>query len=331
VNQFKKVNAHPIASNLQNLKDKFLRFGSKKKIKEEEIVEDQMGEDKVTSSEHSAGDQEDEDDMSDREDTHRSRCYYEWAIEPEEPKRIAYAGFISIFLFFTVILTPLGMAFEPEEDNLLLYYEIITDIVFIFDILINFRFAYIDDNYNIETRKGKIAKYYLKSWFILDLLCVCPLEFLVKRIGVGHETIRTSKTVVIARMLRFIKLIKERKNLQRFVKSFISLSYKVEIIWFFSLASILLIHLFSCLWIFVARVNQNEGHINWIDSKEFSEDSNINLYFSSTYFVITTITTVGYGDISGFSTIERLFCILMMISGVISFSFATGSLSSILS
>jgi hypothetical protein len=50
----------------------------------------------------------------------------------------------------------------------------------------------------------------------------------------------------------------------------------------------------------------------------------------SVYWTITTITTIGYGDISGTNTIERIFCSLMMLIGVISFSFMNGSLTSIL-
>jgi hypothetical protein len=53
-------------------------------------------------------------------------------------------------------------------------------------------------------------------------------------------------------------------------------------------------------------------------------------YLTSFYFTVTTITTVGYGDISVSTDIEKCFCIVIMIIGVISFSFATGSLASIL-
>ena len=49
------------------------------------------------------------------------------------------------------------------------------------------------------------------------------------------------------------------------------------------------------------------------------------------YYTVTTITTVGYGDISATDTNERLLAILIMIVGVISFSFATGTLTSLIS
>ena len=47
------------------------------------------------------------------------------------------------------------------------------------------------------------------------------------------------------------------------------------------------------------------------------------------YFTVTTITTVGYGDIYATETAERMLGILTMLIGVIAFSFSTGSLSSI--
>ena len=53
-------------------------------------------------------------------------------------------------------------------------------------------------------------------------------------------------------------------------------------------------------------------------------------YLTSIYFTVTTITTVGYGDVSISTKMEKIFCILTMLIGVIAFSFASGSLASIL-
>lgn len=51
---------------------------------------------------------------------------------------------------------------------------------------------------------------------------------------------------------------------------------------------------------------------------------------TSIYFTVTTITTVGYGDIGGNTNVEKIFCILIMVIGVVSFSFASGTLASII-
>lgn len=54
------------------------------------------------------------------------------------------------------------------------------------------------------------------------------------------------------------------------------------------------------------------------------------MYTIGLYWTITTITTVGYGDISATNTHERIVASIIMIIGVIAFSFAIGSLSSII-
>ncbi len=49
------------------------------------------------------------------------------------------------------------------------------------------------------------------------------------------------------------------------------------------------------------------------------------------YFSVTTVLTVGYGDISANNAMEKFFCIILMVIGVLLFSFATGSLTSMIS
>ena len=51
-------------------------------------------------------------------------------------------------------------------------------------------------------------------------------------------------------------------------------------------------------------------------------------YLASVYFTITTITTVGYGDVTISTKIEKIFCIFLMLVGVLAFSFVSGSLAS---
>ena len=53
-------------------------------------------------------------------------------------------------------------------------------------------------------------------------------------------------------------------------------------------------------------------------------------YIVCMYFTITTMTTVGYGDYSATTTVERVFVIFLMIFGVVAFTFISGALSSII-
>ncbi len=81
--------------------------------------------------------------------------------------------------------------------------------------------------------------------------------------------------------------------------------------------------------IFIARFDECSKE-NWIYSKGIVDIDNYNLYVTSFYFSVTTIVTVGYGDITAISSTEKIVAVFLMIIGVIAFSFATGALSSII-
>jgi len=149
-------------------------------------------------------------------------------------------------------------------------------------------------------------------------------------LGNSKELMNISKMLKLLKLLRLFKIIKERKNLVDFMRRLVDFSVTFELLFFFSLTFVILVHTCSCFWIFVARYNQENDQINWIDVKEVNEESVTHIYILAVYFCITTITAVGYGDVSGFSSVERLFCIFLMLLGVISFSFATGFLSQLL-
>jgi hypothetical protein len=82
----------------------------------------------------------------------------------------------------------------------------------------------------------------------------------------------------------------------------------------------------------VARNFENEKihGDTWIEAGGYEDYGVLDLYFTSYYFTVTTITTVGYGDISGNSSIERVICFFLHLIGVLTYSFASGSLTSIL-
>lgn len=82
--------------------------------------------------------------------------------------------------------------------------------------------------------------------------------------------------------------------------------------------------------IIAAKFNIDEKR-NWIYQSGFQDYSNFDLYVTSFYFTVTTVVTVGFGDITAHCSAEKIFCIFLMLCGVIAFSFGTGALSSIIS
>lgn len=75
---------------------------------------------------------------------------------------------------------------------------------------------------------------------------------------------------------------------------------------------------------------QDDSYVNWIYHQGYSDFSDYDLYVSSLYFTVTTIVTVGYGDIVPENSAEKCYVIFLMLVGVVAFSFTTGALASII-
>lgn len=114
----------------------------------------------------------------------------------------------------------------------------------------------------------------------------------------------------------------------------LSLNSGLERLFIFSAAFGIFIHVMGCLYVLLADIEKDVVELTWIDQEELDFDETFSgrqLYILAIYFTVTTMTTVGYGDISATNTYERLFCIVLMFVGVSCFTFISGALSSILS
>lgn len=103
---------------------------------------------------------------------------------------------------------------------------------------------------------------------------------------------------------------------------------------FFVIVLSLLCHCVACLWIFQTSIQEEnpdpdswDSNMNWITKNGFEDLTRSELYIVAFYWTVTTISTVGYGDISGTNSFERLLASSLMICGVFFFSFASGSMT----
>ena len=88
-------------------------------------------------------------------------------------------------------------------------------------------------------------------------------------------------------------------------------------------------HILACLWVFASKFGDDK---NWVKEK-LGDDvipSTFELYLMSFYFVSTTVTTVGYGDMSPSNSVERVFSVIMLFVGVMCFASISGSLTSMI-
>ena len=92
---------------------------------------------------------------------------------------------------------------EPTKEETLL--DMIFNIVFVLDIVLNFRTAVKLDGVLIEDPR-KIRNAYLKSWFLIDFLSTIPID-LIFVLGnneeVGTEAAQINKLLRLLRILNY--------------------------------------------------------------------------------------------------------------------------------
>ena len=85
----------------------------------------------------------------------------------------------------------------------------------------------------------------------------------------------------------------------------------------------LILHNISCIYIFLGKFT----YPNWIVHLGIEQDNFFEIYIYALYYIISTVTTVGYGDVSTYTCLERFFGIIILIVGIMGYSVALTSVS----
>ena len=127
-----------------------------------------------------------------------------------------------------------------------------------------------------------------------------------------------------------MKFVKHKATAKKEISKLTESGVQVERLVAFFFLFLILCHNLACLWFLVAKID-DFGERTWVYRYGYDEVPIEEQYLASLYFIITTITTVGYGDITSKSPAEQGFCIVLMLIGVIAYSIAIGSFTSIMS
>ena len=270
-------------------------------------------------------------------------------LNPDDKIILVIDSLILFFSFWSIIYKPLNLVLNNCDvkntflslniDNIS---NILIDIIFIFDLIINFFKAYYNFDEQLITRSEKIILNYIKGYFILDFICAIPYYSIIKIIKFktykgSNIVIRCSKyydhvindryqLVEIIKLIKFLKCVNNKNIVSNYIKDslnqiafFGTWSYLLTSAFF----SLLVLHLTACIHIFISCTT----FPNWIVQKNLHMSHFIKIYLSSIYFLITTVTSVGYGDIIGNSFTEIIFQIFLLIVGIIAYSWLISSLS----
>ena len=242
---------------------------------------------------------------------------------------------------FNFIFLPLNLARNKDIRNKepileeISYY--LVDLIFLFDCLISFFRGFYNYEMKIIVNNKQIIINYLKGFFISDLLESIPIYSIVKIfISQNYEGHFGESRFVILKIFLFtkpfktFKIISKRQNkaLEDLYTYFHDNYYLEKLIGFliYFLIAILFVHLFICLHIYLAY----KSYPNWLSYTNNIDSVFYSKYITSLYFMITTMTTVGYGDIICISFIERIYHMLLLVIGTLLYTFIVSKIGNYL-
>ena len=106
------------------------------------------------------------------------------------------------------------------------------------------------------------------------------------------------------------------------------ISAGMERVAYLFLISLIVIHIVACMWYFVDRFDASVD--SWVVRYHQLDSTNLEVYISACYWAITTLATVGYGDILPANTLDRAYCSLVMLLGVVFYSYTIGTVTGLL-
>ena len=274
-------------------------------------------------------------------------------LHPLSPRRKWYDIFQMALLMWTLYAIPMRIAFDyqPSIQSFSFWFDVAVDLAFLIDLFIQMHTYFLHGRTGLWVDNFTLVRArYFKTWFIVDFVAVFPADYLVRLLH-WHDggDARSLRMMRLARLLRYARLLK-LLNLQRLRMLIEDYQQKIG----FSAATFDFVvklfvivfglyafnHLVACLWIFIGREHSQfiepygvgDG---WWD-RQFGDRlvmghkiTENDQYTDAIYFIMMTVTSVGYGDITTGNIDEKNFLYYMMFVTAFVYAYIIGVFSDI--
>uniref|UniRef100_A0A8C6VP23 Potassium voltage-gated channel subfamily H member 7 n=1 Tax=Naja naja TaxID=35670 RepID=A0A8C6VP23_NAJNA len=262
------------------------------------------------------------------------------------PFKAVWDWLILLLVIYTAIFTPYSAAFllnDSEEQkrrvcgyscNPLNMVDLIVDIMFIIDILINFRTTYVNQNEEVVSDPARIAIHYFKGWFLIDMVAAIPFDLLI--FGSGSD--ETTTLIGLLKTARLLRLVRVARKLDRYSE------YGAAVLMLLMCIFALIAHWLACIWYAIGNVERHylSRKIGWLDSlgqqlgKHYNRSDGSSgpsikdKYVTALYFTFSSLTSVGFGNVSPNTNSEKIFSICVMLIGSLMYASIFGNVSAII-
>ncbi|XP_040845403.1 potassium voltage-gated channel subfamily H member 6 isoform X2 [Ochotona curzoniae] len=262
------------------------------------------------------------------------------------PFKAVWDWLILLLVIYTAVFTPYSAAFllsDQDESQRgacgytcspLTVVDLIVDIMFVVDIVINFRTTYVNTNDEVVSHPRRIAVHYFKGWFLIDMVAAIPFDLLIFRTGSDE----TTTLIGLLKTARLLRLVRVARKLDRYSE------YGAAVLFLLMCTFALIAHWLACIWYAIGNVERPylEPKIGWLDSlgaqlgKHYngsdpaSGPSVQDKYVTALYFTFSSLTSVGFGNVSPNTNSEKVFSICVMLIGSLMYASIFGNVSAII-
>lgn len=258
-------------------------------------------------------------------------------LHPQSKRRITWDILSSILTLYESILIPFYIGFDYDPTYQLSVFEFGKDLFFFFEIILNFNTGYTLDGALITNRK-KIALKYFRTWFAIDLIANVPYVDILTISVEGIDALMNnsyngsiynfSRLLKLLRIIKWVKIKKYISRIQNKIQSQVAngiLSLLTLLIYIGFIA-----HWIACVWHYVGLNSLENGSESWLVEFGFADKRVNERYVACLFWAITTMLTVGYGDITPVTMEERIVNIFCMVIGCAMFAYSMNSIGILL-
>jgi hypothetical protein len=239
--------------------------------------------------------------------------------------RLIWDILILVFTFISITYITYELAFIQTvtiKGSVLIY---CIDLFLLLSIWINLRTSYRKSGTEVMDL-NKIRSRYFQHDFSWDLIGVLPFEllFIFSDLSVFGVSI-----ILIIRLFRLIRLryvvtvFRKWENQSWLNTGMVRISRLLYLI-------VIMSHLVACVWFFSSYA-ENLQKDSWVVREQLDNKPIEQQYIKSIYWSVTSMTTVGFGDIVPKRNVEYIISIVVMFLGASAYALVIGNIASLIS
>ncbi|XP_058476794.1 potassium voltage-gated channel subfamily H member 4 isoform X1 [Solea solea] len=244
---------------------------------------------------------------------------------------------ILLATFYVAVTVPYNVSFTPYDDTVTaarstIVSDIVVEMLFIIDIILNFRTTYVSQSGQVMYDARSICIHYATTWFFVDLVAALPFDLLYAFNITVTSLVHLLKTVRLLRLLRLLQ------KLDRYSQ------YSAMVLTLLMSVFALLAHWMACIWYMIGRkeIETSESwDIGWLhELGKRLETPYINStvggptvrssYIAALYFTLSSLTSVGFGNVCANTDAEKIFSICTMLIGALMHALVFGNVTAII-